>query len=284
VGREISRTPGGKGVNVSRVLASLGTASIATGFLGKANRDEFAVFLAGPLVTDEFVVLPGRTRENVTIADGASGACTHIRDVGLPVTAGAAGRLAGKLRRLATPGSVVVFSGSLPPGLRPADFAKLVRLCSGAGARVAVDAGGPALRAAAAHKLWLIKPNVQELAELVGRKLDRIDDQLAAARKLLDHADHVLLSRGADGACLITRDLALAARVRLQGGAVRNTVGCGDVLLGTFLAGLMRGDDAQAALQMAVATAAASACHDLTACFDAKLAESLLAQVELTGI
>jgi len=280
VGREVSRTPGGKGINVSRVLAALGVGSIATGLLGEANRDEFADFLTGPLIEDEFVLLAGRTRQNTTIADRSTGLHTHIRDAGLPVDRPAITRLADKLRSLVSRGAIVAFSGSLPPGAGPDDFAELVGICAAAGARVAVDSSGPALAAAAAGKLWLIKPNVQELAELVGRNLETLDEQLAAARKLAARTDYVLLSRGRDGACLVTKDHALCARAEVEASAVRNTVGCGDALLGAFLASIIRHEDAATALRKAVATASASACQATSAGFEAELAARLLKGVQ----
>ncbi len=67
-GREVSRVPGGKGVNVSRILAALDAPSIATGFIGKENRSVFDPIFRDGTIADELVVLDGRTRENVTIS------------------------------------------------------------------------------------------------------------------------------------------------------------------------------------------------------------------------
>ncbi|MHC4982988.1 MAG: 1-phosphofructokinase family hexose kinase [Planctomycetota bacterium] len=278
---EVARTPGGKGVNVSRVLSALGLASIATGFLGEANRREFAEFFADPNVTNEFVTLPGRTRENVTIAERRSGRETHIRDVGLAVERSAVRRLKAKLSSLASPESIVVFSGSLPPGVEPADFAGMLGLCAGGGARVAVDASGPGLRAALDSDLLLLTPNLEELAEIAGSSITTPEEQAAAARRCADRAELVLLSRGRHGACLITKTAAWSAIAAVNAADIKNTVGCGDVLLASFVAGFIRGDDLQEALKRAVATASASACHPLPAAFDPKLAGKLLETAEL---
>jgi 1-phosphofructokinase len=283
-GREVSRTAGGKGVNVSRTLAALGVPSIATGFLGRDNRADFRAFLADPLTTDEFVVLPGRTRENVTLADSRTARETHVRDAGLAVDDAALAALTRKLSRLCAPGRTAVFSGSLPPGLGPVQFVALLDVCEAAGARVAADTSGPALRPLARKRLWLIKPNVAELAELAGRDLPALDDQADAARDLLGRIDMVLLSRGAEGAALFAADLAVVARPAPAAGPPRNTVGCGDVLLGAFLACVTKGADRREALARAVAAAAASAASPVAAAFDPRLAEDLLAAVETAHV
>lgn len=283
VGRELSRTPGGKGVNVSRVLAALGAPSVATGFLGRGSREDFAELLNDPLVTDRFVFLEGRTRENVTIVE-TSGVETHIRDAGLAVDRGSLVRLGQTLVSLAGPGVTVVFSGSLPPKITPADMVELVDRCNAAGARVAVDAAADALRAAVGRGLYLIKPNVEELSELTGEALDTPRAQLSAARNLTDRIELILLSRGAEGAYLIGPSETLHARPDCAGQAVRNTVGCGDVLLGAFLASIAGGEDLGEALRAAVAAASASACHLVPAMFDRQLAEALKANVRLEEI
>ena len=184
VGREVSRIAGGKAVNVSRVLAALGVPNIATGFLGQENRADFEQILKGPLVKDELFLLPGRTRENVTIADPTTGRETHIRDLGLEVPAPALGRLVSKLKLLCSRRPVVIFGGSRPPGISVEVFAELVSNCISAGARVAVDASGEGLAAMAGKPLWLVKPNADELAQLVGRELPTEQKRFQAAREL----------------------------------------------------------------------------------------------------
>jgi 1-phosphofructokinase family hexose kinase len=183
-GREVSRVAGGKAVNVTRVLAALDVACLATGFVGESNRLIFDSHLAQPLITEDFVSLPGWTRENITLIDTVAGQETHIRDAGLAITSEAMFALSGKLRSMVTDSSTVVFSGSLPPGVSPAAHAGLIDLCIQAGARVAVDTSGPALAELADRPLWLVKPNAEELVQLVGRPLAGLDDQLAAVGQL----------------------------------------------------------------------------------------------------
>lgn len=284
VGREIVRTAAGKALNVSRVLAALGAGNIATGFLGADNRGEFESLLTDPLIIEEFFTLDGRTRENITITDPAAHQETHIRDAGLEVDRRSLGRLEKKLQLLARDGSIVIFSGSLPPGTAPDDLARLAETAAAAGARVAVDSTHDALKAVVRTGLWLTKPNAAELSQLAGRKLTSRAELVATGRDLAEKVELVLLSRGAKGALLVTRDTTIEARIHIPTRRLRNTVGCGDVLLGAFVAGVARGDDAACAIASAVACASASACDVSTAQFDPDVFQELRSKVILKNL
>jgi 1-phosphofructokinase len=283
-GREIRRTPGGKAVNVSRALAALDVGTIATGFLGEENRSGFEPVFRKTLVTDQFFTLPGRTRENVTIADRATHQETHIRDRGLEIPRRFLDRLDKKLTLLAGADSIVIFSGSLPPGIEAEDFRRSVSHCIHSGARVAVDTSGPALQAMAGLPLWLVKPNAAELSELAGRALQDLVEQVQAARRLTTSVDNVLLTRGREGAYLVTADMALHAKVDVPPERVRNTVGCGDALLGAFVAGVWNGLAPREALAQAVAAATASACSISPAEFDPETLAEFRTKVQLTEV
>ncbi len=281
VGRVVRRAAAGKSVNVSRVLAALEVPSIVTGFIGSQTRSEFDALFQDPRMRNELFALDGRTRENITLVDPAARQETHIRDRGLAVDARSLQRLAAKLRLMARPGGIVVFSGSLPPGAGGEDLADLIHTCRQSGARVAVDTSGEALAAAVARGLWLIKPNAAELAELVRRELPDLPARLAAARRLLGRVELVCLTAGADGAYLFSPEGAWHARAPVDPARVRNTVGCGDVLLGAFIAAVWSGRALPDALAAAVATATAAACTDVTAEFDPAVVEELQAEVQI---
>jgi 1-phosphofructokinase len=284
VGREVLRSPGGKAVNISRILSALGVPTVATGFLGADNRKEFAPLLADMSVRAEFFTVPGRTRENVTIADPATGQETHVRDVGLTVSPRDVARLSSKLSLLSRAGGIVIFSGSLPPSMAPEVFGQLVETCMKAKARVAVDTSGPALREIGGRPLWLAKPNAAELPDLAGRELPDLKDQLTAARRLTWHIDNVLFSRGAEGAYLFTQELALFGRAPLEAGRVRNTVGCGDALLGAFVGAVFKGLPPRQAFAEAVACSTATACTLMPAELDVQVLEELRPLVEIQDI
>ncbi len=275
LGRDLTRTAGGKGVNVARVLAALDTNCVATGFLGEDNRGEFDACFADPNIADQFFPLDGRTRENITLVDRSDNSETHIRDVGLGVSQRDLDRLRSKLRLLSDTGTHVLFCGSTPPGVSPEQFADLVDACIEQGANVAVDTSGEALRAMRGRDLWLLKPNARELQDLVGRELSGLDEQFDAARELAEDAEHVILTRGGEGAYLFTRQLECHAHVAIPTGDIQNTVGCGDALLAAFVAQRRKGEGLRMSLGKAVACATATACHEATAKFDPDLLKKL---------
>lgn len=281
IARTVVRSPGGKGVNVSRTLEAFGLASTAMGFLGRDNRSQFAPLFESGLIADAMLTLPGWSRENITLTDTETGKDTHLRDAGLSVGVADVRELTEQLAATIESGDVVVFSGSLPPGVEHGDFAEMLQSAGDAGAKVAVDSSGQALEAVGKQKkLWLIKPNSLELSQLIGRDLPTLDYQLKTARGLSQKVEFILLSCGEDGAYLITREETFHAFVKLDCDVV-NTVGCGDVLLGGFLAAMLNDQPAGQALAIAVAAATACAAHKTAAKFDLDLFEELCDKVEL---
>ncbi|MBN1554265.1 MAG: 1-phosphofructokinase family hexose kinase [Phycisphaerae bacterium] len=283
IGQTVLRVPGGKGVNVSHALAAMNIPTTATGFLGADNRVDFLPLLSNPMIGDQFISMPGRTRENITLAD-PNGVDTHIRDRGLAVDAKALEQMRDLLSELATKENIVVFSGSIPPGITEEHFADLVELCATTGARVVVDTSGKAVEAIRDQKLWLLAPNDRELSQLVGKELPSRREQLAAAKHLLKRVEMVLLSCGKEGAYLLGKGITFHARADMDPRWVRNTVGCGDVLLAAFLGGLWRKQSPREAFVLAVATAAASAAHPATATWDDPVLEELLTRVTVRDV
>jgi 1-phosphofructokinase family hexose kinase len=282
VAREVTRTPGGKGINVSRVIAALGVANIATGLLGADNAGEFGSVFDNHLIRNELFRIPGRTRENVTIVERASSRETHLRDAGLTVPDRDVQRLRSKLDLLSRPGGYVLLCGSLPPGVTCEDFAGIVDLCIERGAKVAVDTSGDALRAMAGRKLWLLKPNVDELGELAGRSPTTPAEISESARQLLDHVECVVITRGSEGADVFTREFSIHASAPVDEQEVVNTVGCGDALLGALVAGIARGVPLRDAFADAVACASATALSSGTARFDDRMYRRLREKVLTT--
>jgi tagatose 6-phosphate kinase len=259
-GRLLSIQPAGKAVNVARLLGTLGTPCVLTGFVGEGDRHRFARSFAKTGVRVEMFEGHGPTRENVTLIDPLRGHETHIRDVGFALMAGDLARLRKKLAILATPGAYVLFAGSLPPGLEADAFTALVAGCAERGARVAVDSSGPGLEPVRRIKgLWLAKPNRVELAELAGRKVETGSEVRAAAEALLERIAEVVVTRGEEGALLFTRAGAWRATPRIDPAEVVNTVGCGDALLAGFVQAHAGGASPEECLRRGVAVGTAKA-------------------------
>ena len=284
-GRQLHRLPAGKGLNVSRTLDTLGTSSIITGFLGQESMAEFERVLVNTRITGQFFAVPGYTRQNVTILEPSRSTDTHIRQQGSEINKHDIERIGSKLGLLAEKGTLVVFAGSLPPGVSPADLAHLMRICSQDGARIILDASGQNLAATIDQRPWLIKPNRKEFAQLTGRPDQPLEQIARTARELTERVQNVLISLGPQGALLITKHLAIRAVMDSTGAtAVVNTVGSGDSLLAAFLAEMVRGQDIQTSLSHAVAVSWAACQTSLPAVFDPELAKRTHNQIRLEQI
>ena len=275
-GCQVARVLAGKGVNVSRALAQLGVGNIATGFVGRGQLQAYEQSLEGTGVRPQFLAVDGDTRENVTIIDPLAGVETHIRDEGAAVSAADVGRLSKKLNLLARPGSLVMLCGSLPPGLPPESAVGFLDLAVAGGARVVVDGPGALLEAAVDRRPWLIKPNVEELGAMIGRAA-MSDNEIREAGKSLSQRCHVVMvTCGAAGGYLFIDGSAMMGQVSFDPSRVVSTVGCGDVLLGAFVACHLSGKDARSSYRYALAAATAAAVEQQPGRFSPALVEELL--------
>ncbi len=254
--------PAGKALNVSRALAWLGRGSIAAGLWGDEDYEQMlaAVARSSDLVQVKMSRADGRTRLNITVVDTHRGREMHLRAKSGLATPDSLNRLQADLGRIVAGGDICVFSGSMPAGPLLDPVVRVVRACREIGAKLAIDAHGPAFKAIVEAKLaWLIAPNVEELGGLLGATVPDTPAKLAVAGwSLLDKVEVVLISRGKKGAMLVTRDGVWAGR-HTGRGTVLETVGCGDYLLAGFLAAVADGRSMRKGLEQALKVATARA-------------------------
>ncbi len=221
----------GKGVNVSYALATEGVQTVAVLPLPSQSAVEYLGLLADG-VPVAAVPIPGAMRVNVSIIE-SDGTVTKVNEPGPPLAVADAEAVVNAAASASRSGWIVG-CGSLPPGA-PRDFyARLARLSS-SDRRVAIDSSGDALTAAITSGIALIKPNQQELEDLVRRPLATLGEVTDAARELIAQGcGAVLVSLGADGAVFV--DAATAAHAEARVADAANPVGAGDALLAGFLA------------------------------------------------
>jgi 1-phosphofructokinase len=245
--------PGGKGVNVSRALLANGFASQAVVPCGGDEGLHLVRLLESEGVHLKTVPIAGHTRSNVTIAE-PDGTITKINEPGPTLSPHEFDTVIACLLSTVPAAAWVVACGSLPPGLPGQAFADLCKRLVAAGARVAVDTSGDGLREAAQAGVALVKPNREELAEVVGAPLPTRADVVEAAQQVRTWgAGAVLASLGAEGAVLVDEDGVLCGESPVI--KTRSTVGAGDALLAGFLAAGARG---AGALEVALAWGAAA--------------------------
>ena len=254
--------PAGKALNVSSALAWMGCESIAAGLWGREDYESMrgAVGSLGQLIRLDMTAVEGRTRQNITVVDTKGGREMHLRQQNRLATADSLARLKTALKRMVREDDVCVFAGAMPGGdLLDASVA-LVQSCRRQGAQVVVDTYGPVLAHLVEAELpWLIAPNVEELAQLLGTQVKETPAKLLAVSKpLLEKVPLLLISRGSKGAILVTRKGAWMGRTTTRG-KVLETVGCGDYLLAGLLAAYSTSGNPRTALATALKVATARA-------------------------
>ena len=252
--RAVTGQAGGKGVNVSRVLAQLGLDTVATGLVGGSAGADLVAELAGAGVPAAFLDAPVRTRSAVAVVDDA-GTATVLNEPGPVVDPGLWSALVEHLTPLIAAAEVVVLAGSLPPG-SPADaYAQLTALVHRLGRRCLVDADGPALAAALAAAPDLVKPNRAELLRATGA-----GDLPAAVEACLSAGvPRVVVTDGAAGMRGADRRGSWLARPPAL--TPVNPTGAGDAASAAFAVGLAAGEDWPDLLRRATAWSAAAVLH-----------------------
>ncbi|MGY5128591.1 1-phosphofructokinase family hexose kinase [Streptomyces nigrescens] len=270
---EVSERPGGKGLNVARVLAALGHRTVATGFAGGGTGAALRTLLAETEVTDALVPVGGATRRTVAVVDAATGDTTQLNEPGPVVSPAEWDTFLGTYRELLGEARAVALCGSLPPGVPVDVYARLTRAARGAGVPVLLDTSGEPLRRGLAARPDLAKPNADELAALTGST-----EPLRAARDARRRGAHaVAASLGPDGMLAVTADGAWQAAPprRIAG----NPTGAGDSAVAGLLSGLVEELPWPDRLTRAVALSAATVRAPAAGEFDVATYEELLRTV-----
>jgi len=255
----------GKALNISRALAWLGTKTIAAGLWGRQDYGQMLKSVS-PLkkwINIKMTAVPGATRQNITIIDTANKREMHLRAASDLACEKNLTKLKADLGKIVTKNSICVFAGSMPSEKLIDNVIAIINRCSGRGAKIAVDTSGAALkRIVDSGKIWLIKPNFEELRELLGKQIkDTPTNLVKAGRELLKkkRIDIVLISRGKKGAIAITKEAAWQGRCIGNHKKVLSTVGCGDYLLAGFLKTFKDKTNLDTALETAIKVATARA-------------------------
>ena len=247
---------GGKGINVSGVLAQLGVESVALGFIaGETGAWLERGLTAQGLHTDFIWLENGMTRINVKIKAGQE---TELNGAGPNIPESAMQALETKLDALQKD-DVLILAGSIPACLPQSTYERLLARLQGRGVRAVVDATQDLLLKVLPYKPFLIKPNNHELSEIVRHELTTDDEIVAAAAGLqAQGARNVLVSMAGDGALLLDENGAVH-RIGCPKGKVVNSVGAGDSMVAGFVAGYLRTGNYRYALRLGTACGSATA-------------------------
>ncbi|MFI0983328.1 1-phosphofructokinase family hexose kinase [Streptomyces sp. NPDC021093] len=273
---DVAERPGGKGLNVARVLAALGHETVVTGFAGGPTGEVLRTLLAAESPVDALVPIAGNTRRTLAIVDGSTGDTTQLNEPGPTVTPAEWETFLSSYEELLRSAQAVALCGSLPPGIHVGAYADLIRRARTAGVPVLLDTSGEPLLRGIAARPDLVKPNADELFQLTGSR----DPATASPDARRKGAHAVVASLGPDG-ILATTDVGVwqATPPTLVRG---NPTGAGDSAVAGLLAGLVTGLPWPDRLKLAVALSAATVAAPAAGEFDRPTYESLLPQIKVT--
>lgn len=248
---------GGKGINVSKCLQSLGVQSTVCAILGGSSGRKILSLVEDMGLTVLSTSVSGETRTNLKIVDVMKQSNTDINEPGPEVAKEIFDELRREITRRIVPGDVVILSGSLPKGADAGLYREWIEHFGSMGAKVLLDADGEPMRSGVQALPYMIKPNDLELSRLVGRELATEDDLIAAGKQLQNTGiREVLISRGEKGALYLTQEgIFRADGVKVS---VLSTVGAGDSMVAAVAYGFEKKMCARERLQLAVAMGSAS--------------------------
>ncbi|PWU00913.1 MAG: 1-phosphofructokinase [Bacteroidetes bacterium] len=249
-----AKYPGGKGINVSRVLKRAGVESKALGFIGGFTGSFVEGFLREEGISANFIHVNGDSRINIKLKTETE---TEINGQGPEITNDQFGQLVKQIEGLEN-SDILVLAGSIPSSLPSDLYIKLSKLAKKQGAKVVVDVSGKVLLDIVGQKPFFIKPNHHELGELFDTTIETPEEAIPYGQRLLElGAENVAISMAEKGALLITKDAVYQASV--PKGAVKNSVGAGDSLVAGFLAAWLQKSDIVEAFRTGVASGSATA-------------------------
>jgi len=268
---------GGKGIDVSRVLINFGVPSVALGFVGGFAGLEIEGLLINEGVNFDFVKISEETRTNIIINTNEKQIIISAKGPTIPpfeLT-----KLMDKVNNLDNP-SYVVISGSLPEGLKPAVYSKIIDIAKSRSATVVLDTDGEALKFNISHKPHIIKPNRHELSRVIGRSLESVEDVVIAAKEVNRMGiEIVLVSMGKDGIVYVSQNKVMHATPPTV--KVINTIGAGDSSVAGFIYAKHMGFSEEDALKYAVAAGTATTLKPGTALATLEDALKIVEQVKL---
>lgn len=277
---------GGKGVNVARALKHLGQPVIATGFAGGPTGTRIVEQLTDESILTDFVRIREESRTNLSVVDPTTGEQTEVNERGAMVTSREMELFHDKLLYLSRGAEVVVFAGSLPPGVEPDAYASLIRELRKRGLTTVVDTDGEPLRLAVRAEPDVVSPNVLEAEELVGHEFNDDEDRVIAVREMvgLGAKEAIMTVENGCFASIPTETGPHLVQARVEPREPVASVGSGDAFLAGYVAARYSGKPPEECLRFGVACGAESVQRLGAGVIDPREVDRLLPEVELVSL
>lgn len=280
---KVSKTAGGKGLNVSRVLSQLNAPLTATGVVGGKFGDYLTEQLDKDGIPHSFSKIDGETRSCIAILH--EGKQTEILESGPEVTTEEQEAFVAHFEELMADTDFITISGSLPKGINHDFYSLLIDKATEADVKVLLDTSGATLKASLenTHKPFLIKPNETEIADLLGKEIQSNDELVEALEdKEFDGIEWIVVTLGADGA--IVKHQKNCYRVDIPTIKVVNPVGSGDSTIAGLAYALSEGKSPEDVIKSGMVTGMLNTLEEKTGFINVDNFETLFKQIKVEKI
>ncbi len=247
---------GGKGINASKIIQSLGEETIALGILGGQDGKLLEGLLDEKEIRHDFVWVSEKTRTNTKIVDIKQNTCTDINETGPFVGDEKLSELMEKIKIHAATSEILVLSGNAQSSIPQTIYKEIIEMLKAEHTKIILDASGSLLAEGMKANPWMIKPNIDELNEVLGTNMTTIPEIIDGCQQLIQNGiSYVCVSMGADGLLLVSGEEAILATPPKI--IAKSTVGAGDSVVGSLAVSTLRGENLADALKKACAISAA---------------------------
>lgn len=280
--KRISRSAGGKGINVARVAGILGRKTAAMGFVGGYTGDFIQSEIEKLGIKNLFTRIAGETRTSVNIS-GENGASGEILEGGPEISEEEKEEFIKAYSAHIEDYGIICVSGSLPRGLTSDFYTELIQIARERGKKIIVDTSGKALEEIFPAKPYMVKPNQDEIADLMNKKIITDVDIKEALFYLLKKGIEVpFISLGKEGAAAFIDGICY--KFTTPDVKVVNAVGSGDSSVAGIAAGLDMGYDIESAIKLGMASGTANTQFEQTGLVTKELVEQFFHQIQVKRI
>ena len=272
-------TIGGKGINVSKVIKSFGEEIMATGFLGGNSGKCILDGLDEMNIERNFIKISGETRSCLAIISN-DGSQTEILETGPLISENEKNKFLELYEKLLDKVDIICASGSLPKGLDSSIYSELIKIAKKKNKKFLLDTSGEALKLGIEASPFLIKPNKEELENLLGYSMDSEEKLINAGRFLLNKGiEIVVISLGEKGALLFNGNYIY--RANLPSIKAINPVGSGDAMIGGMAVGLSKNYDYENIIRLGTACGTANAMESETGKVDQNNLKKIIEKINI---
>lgn len=279
---DVQYTPGGKGLNVTKVIKKFSNSVMATGFIGGKSGSFIKEKLDELEINNKFIPISGETRSCLAIHSD-DGSKTEILEKGPVISNKEILKFNDLYNELLEESEIICASGSLPQGLPIETYKDMISVAKAKNKKFILDTSGDALKTGIEASPFLVKPNKEELEKLAGHAITSNDEVIRASKYLLENdIEIIVVSLGKDGAIVFNRSYAY--KINIPNIKAINSVGSGDSMIAGFAISLLEKYDFEYMLKLAAACGTANAMEEETGKVDVDNVKNIINEVSITKL